>query len=122
MMNTVKGARSSREPERLEGQEVVVEFRAGTRLRSTVCTTEIVIVRPAAGAVACGGQPMVPVDGAAGAAAVDGAHAEGTLLGKRYADPASGLEVLCTRAGEGSLSLGDHPLRLTGAKPLPSSD
>jgi hypothetical protein len=52
----------------------------------------------------------------------DPAHASGTLLGKRYADPASGLEVLCTKAGEGSLSIGDEPLAVKDAKPLPSSD
>lgn len=100
-----------------------MELRAGTRLRSPVCTTEVVVVRPAAGELACGGLPMVMVDGATGTgAAPGGAQAVGTLLGKRYADPASGLEVLCTRAGEGELSLDDAPLQLTGAKPLPSSD
>ncbi len=48
--------------------------------------------------------------------------ASGTLLGKRYGDRGPGLELLCTKAGEGSLSLGDEPLPLKDAKPLPSSD
>jgi hypothetical protein len=104
-----------------------MEFRPGARLRSVVCTTEVVVVRPAPGApgeLACGGRPMVPLEGASTSAdAVRGGSAtEGTLLGKRYADPASGLEVLCTKAGKGSLSLGDALLQLKGAKPLPSSD
>jgi hypothetical protein len=100
-----------------------MELRAGTRLRSAVCTTEVVVVRPAAGELACGGWPMVLADGARGTDAVPGgAQAVGTLLGKRYADPASGLEVLCTKAGEGELSLDDAPLQLKGAKSLPSSD
>ena len=34
------------------------------------------------------------------------AYAEGTLLGKRYADAEVGLELLCTKAGKGTLSLG----------------
>jgi hypothetical protein len=46
----------------------------------------------------------------------------GTLLGKRYADEAIGLEVLCTKAGQGSLSVGDTALAVKEAKPLPSSD
>ena len=70
----------------------------------------------------CGGQPMVLYSDLV----VDGqphpAHASGTLLGKRYADADSGLEVLCTKAGEAALSLGDEPLLVKDAKPLPSSD
>lgn len=100
-----------------------MELRAGTRLRSTVCTTEVVVVRPAAVDLACGGQPMVSVDGGGDAGvAPDEAHAARTLLGKRYADPASGLEVLCTKAGKSSLSVGGTPLQPKEAKPLPSSD
>jgi len=46
----------------------------------------------------------------------------GTLIGKRYTTPDGDLEVLCTKAGGGSLSLGDTALELKAAKPLPSSD
>jgi hypothetical protein len=46
----------------------------------------------------------------------------GTQLGKRYADEALGLELLCTKAGEGSISVGDAILEVKGAKPLPASD
>lgn len=101
----------------------MTELRAGTRLRSMVCTTEVVVVRPAVVALACGGQPMVPLDGVGeDDVTLDETHAEGTLLGKRYTDPGSGLEVLCIKAGKGSLSLGDVPMQLKQAKPLPSSD
>ena len=55
-------------------------------------------------------------------AALNPAHADGTLLGKRYGDEDLGLEILCTKAGEGSLSIGNVPLPVKGAKPLPSSD
>jgi hypothetical protein len=47
---------------------------------------------------------------------------DGTLLGKRYADEELGLELLCSQAGEGALTIGDQPLLIKGAKPLPSSD
>lgn len=46
----------------------------------------------------------------------------GTLLGKRYTDAQGSFELLCTKAGAGSLSVGDTPLVLSGAKPLPASD
>jgi hypothetical protein len=52
----------------------------------------------------------------------DASHNSGTLLGKRYADETIGLEVLCTKAGQGSLSLRDVALAIKEAKPLPSSD
>ena len=33
------------------------------------------------------------------------AHAQGSLIGKRYVDAAEALELLCTKGGEGSLSV-----------------
>jgi hypothetical protein len=83
-----------------------------------------VIVVKGAGEVdlRCSGVPMVP----AGTGADDGVSADGTsdgtLLGKRYVDPDETVEVLCTRPGDGSLSIGDMLLGLKDAKPLPSSD
>ena len=46
----------------------------------------------------------------------------GTQLGKRYSDDELGLELLCTKAGEGSISVGETILAVKGAKPLPASD
>ena len=43
-------------------------------------------------------------------------------LGKRFECTVCGTEVLCTKAGEGALSLGSTPLPVKDAKPLPSSD
>ena len=43
-------------------------------------------------------------------------------MGKRFADPDTGIEVLATKGGAGSLSLDGQPLALKDAKPLPSSD
>jgi hypothetical protein len=42
-------------------------------------------------------------------------------MGKRYIDD-TGAEVLVTKAGSGSLSIGTIPLVVKEAKPLPASD
>ena len=42
-------------------------------------------------------------------------------MGKRYVDE-GGAEVLVTKAGAGTLSVGTTPLSLKEAKPLPASD
>jgi hypothetical protein len=102
-----------------------VELRAGARVQSTVCETQVIVVKTPSGDVdlRCGGQPMVPIGGEAAAGGSPAAdHNNGTLLGKRYADETVGLEVLCTKAGQGSLSIGDVALGVKEAKPLPSSD
>ena len=70
----------------------------------------------------CGGQPMVPVGDEAERVAPSAAHANGSLLGKRYASDEAGVELLCSKAGEGSLRIGDEPVNLKDAKALPSSD
>ena len=99
--------------------------KAGARLRSVTCETEVVVVRAAGDEIdlRCGGQPMVPIDDA-GAATSDpvAPFDEGTLVGKRYVSEDESLELLCTKPGAGSLSLGDAVLSVKGAKPLPSSD
>ena len=45
-----------------------------------------------------------------------------TQLGKRYLCDTCGTEVLCNKAGSGSLTCCDHDMKLKEAKPLPSSD
>jgi hypothetical protein len=102
-----------------------MELKAGSRLKSAVDETEVVVVRPPSSPVdlRCGGHPMHAAgeDGPVGLE-LDPGFAEGTLLGKRYADADAGIELLCTKAGKGTLSIGDQPLPLKDAKPLPSSD
>jgi hypothetical protein len=102
-----------------------MQLKPGTRLRSAVDSTEVIVVKAPAEAVdlRCGGHPLVPLDaGEPGGATLDPAHSQGTQVGKRYAEPEVGLEILCTKGGEGSLAIGDEPLVLKDAKPLPSSD
>ena len=102
----------------------VVALGPGTRLRSAVCSTEVVVVRPPLDAadLRCGGEPMQSLDRASVSVAAPVAGSAGAQLGKRYEDGETGLEVLCTKGGAGSLALGDRLLVLKGAKPLPASD
>ena len=46
----------------------------------------------------------------------------GTLVGKRYTDAQESMEFLCTRGGEGSLSVKGYDIGIKAAKKLPSSD
>lgn len=99
-------------------------MKAGTRLKSAVCDTEVMIIKaPASGTVSCGGVPMGEERGGdAGTTAIDAAFAGGSKMGKRYTDPAGTVELLCVKPGAGSLSLDGTALHLKDAKPLPSSD
>ena len=101
-----------------------MELKPGTRLRSATDSTEVIVVRAPSEAVdlRCGGRPMLAVDDDAPKAEIEGGFDEGTQLGKRYADEEVGIEILCTKPGKASLSLGDERLNIKGAKPLPSSD
>jgi hypothetical protein len=103
----------------------MAKLTSGLRLKSAVCTTEVMVVvaRDPDVVITCGGAPLVELGSAppAGATIAEGA-AGGTQLGKRYVDSAQTLEVLCTKPGAGSLAVGGEPLTLKGAKPLPSSD
>lgn len=101
-----------------------MELKAGSRWQSAVCDTEVVIVRAPSGDVSleCGGAPMVPHGSERPGGDVDPAHSGGTQMGKRFADPDTGIEVLATKGGAGSLALNGQPLALKDAKPLPSSD
>src|SRR5215813_2180716 len=102
-----------------------MELRPGLKLHSAVSDAEVVVVKAPSQAVeiGCGGVSMY-ADGeeAPAGAALEPASGEGPLLGKRYADDDLGLELLCTKAGDGGLSVDGQPLGLKGAKPLPSSD
>jgi hypothetical protein len=102
-----------------------MNLRPGQKLRSAVCDAQVVVVKAPSDAVelGCGGAPLLD-DGqeAETAATLDPSLGDGPLLGKRYADDDLGLELLCTRAGTGALTVDGRPLLMKGAKPLPSSD
>jgi hypothetical protein len=95
----------------------------GTRLKSQVDDTQVIVVRTSDSLddLHCGGRPMVGLDAETSGGAADPAFADGTVMGKRYVDE-GGAEVLVTKAGTGTLSIGATPLQLKEAKPLPASD
>lgn len=99
-------------------------LKPGLRLQSTACDTEVIVVRAPVEPVAleCGGVSMVALGTEHDRRSVDPAHADGTAMGKRYAHEVLGLELLCTKGGQGSLTIGGIPLPSKDAKPLPSSD
>jgi hypothetical protein len=101
-----------------------VQLAVGQMLVSTVDQTTVVVVRAPAGdaALTCSGAQMVDAKGERTVVEADPAQQEGTLLGKRYADEAAGIEVLCSKAGTGTLAYGGVPLRVKDAKALPASD
>ncbi|MGI9164675.1 MAG: hypothetical protein ACR2JI_17395 [Mycobacterium sp.] len=99
-------------------------IKNGTRLQSQVCDTQVIVVKTADSLddLRCGGQPMVGIDaGTVADGAPDPAFSGGSQIGKRYTDT-GGAEVLVTRAGAGSLSVGTEMLVIKEAKPLPASD
>lgn len=102
-----------------------MDLKPGSRWKSAVCDTEVVVVRPPKTPVSleCGGQPMVAHAAAKPEGlAVSGDHAGGSQMGKRFADEASGLEVLCSKGGAGSLSIDGQAITAKDAKKLPASD
>jgi hypothetical protein len=94
-----------------------------------VCDGEVIVVRAPGGdvIVECGGYPMIPLAAATdqrsgGLLSPRPGHDGGMLLGKRYRSAESDLELLCTRAGVGSLSVSAADLVVAPPTPLPASD
>ena len=103
----------------------MAQLKPGTRIRSAVCDTEMMVIQAPDRAleIRCGGVAMIDLEEAPPAgAALDPGAAEGTQLGKRYVNEAGDLELLCTKPGKGSLDCDGTPLAIKGAKPLPASD
>ena len=103
----------------------MAQLKAGTRWKSAVCSTEIMVIQAPGGDadVRCGGAPVIGIaDETPTDASLDPSQKGGNQIGKRYVDEAGELELLCTKPGEGTLALGDTPLVLKEAKPLPASD
>jgi hypothetical protein len=101
-----------------------MELKPGTRLACPQCTVEVVVVRPPSAAVVLTCDGVELVDGTAERPGTGHAEpaGEGVLVGKRYSDETSGLELLCAKAGQGSITADGRGVAVKGAKPLPSSD
>jgi len=105
-----------------------MDYRPGMRLRSQVCSTEVIVVRAPSRPLdlTCGGAAMLPIE-AEGRSPSAGAPAAGldagTTLGKRYTSASDDVfEVLVTRAGAGTLGDASGPLLVKDARALPSTD
>jgi hypothetical protein len=102
-----------------------MELKPGSRWKSAVCDTEVVVVRATATPITleCGGHPMVAhADAKPAGLVMSEERSGGTQPGKRFADDVSGLEVLCTKGGAGSLSIDGRAIGAKEAKKLPASD
>lgn len=96
-------------------------MKPGTKLKSQVCDTEVMVIRAGEGAIECGGAAMAEgKPDTPGDLSVD--FSGGTLMGKRYVDGAGTFELLCVKPGKGSLSVSGEALVIKDAKPLPASD
>lgn len=99
-------------------------LKPGTRLRSTACSTEAIVVQAPADDVdlRCGGATMAPHGSEISAAELDSRFETGSQVGKRYVDGQDTLEILVTKPGKGGLSIGEQLLSEKAVKKLPSSD
>ena len=102
----------------------MANLKPGTRLKSAVCDTQVMVIAAPAGdlALTCGGAAMLDAAANAVRGTVHPEHKNGTQIGKRYVNEDASLELLCTKPGEGSLAVGTTPLKLKEAKAQPSSD
>jgi len=96
-------------------------MKPGTKLKSAVCDTEVMVIRGSDLTAMCGGVAMGPEKPTEPATA-DPDLSQGTQIGKRYVNAAGTVELLCVKAGKGSLSIAGETLQIKDAKPLPSSD
>ncbi len=96
-------------------------MKPGTKLKSQVCDTEVMVIRCGAGQIECGGVAMAEAKPEA-LGNVSSDHGTGSLMGKRYVDVAATFELLCVKPGKGSLSVDGAALSVKDAKPLPASD
>ena len=104
---------------------MAVALKAGAKLKSAVCDTQLMVVKAPAGEydIRCGGPEMLAGTAPAPEGAqLDPAQAEGTLIGKRYVDAEEKVELLCTKGGKGTVVLNGVAMAIKQAKQLPSSD
>jgi hypothetical protein len=102
-----------------------MKLKVGQTLTSAVDATSLVVVRAPEGDVdvTCGGAPMAaPGETPAAGATAEGEAGNGVLMGKRYADEALGLELLCVKPGDYAVAVNGTVLAQKTAQPLPASD
>ena len=100
----------------------MTQLKPGLKLKSAVCDAEVMVIKSGGvAALTCGGAPMVTGE-TAPRATPNEEHMGGCQIGKRYVTSDESLEVLCVKAGKGSLAADGEPLLTKGTKKLPSSD
>jgi len=101
----------------------MTQLKPGLRLKSAVCDAEVMVIKSAGTeALTCGGAPMLGAGKTGNDAAAGTEQMQGCQIGKRYVNGDDTLEVLCVKAGQGTLAADGEPLSVKGAKKLPSSD
>lgn len=97
-----------------------MELRPGLKVKSMVSEAEFIVVRGTGeGDLQSGGEPVTEDI----AAVPSGATVEGeVLLGKRYSDESGSVEIMCVKAGAGTLTLDGAALQVRPPRSLPSSD
>lgn len=103
-----------------------MKLRVGQTLRSPVDDANLIVVKAPEEEVdlACAGVPLFDAKAAGDppTGSADPQQQAGTQLGKRYVDTSTGVELLCTKAGKGTLTVNGAAVGVAVAKPLPSSD
>lgn len=102
-----------------------VQYKVGAKLKSAVCDAQIILLRVPARPIDLrigGAAPLTDGASRPEGAALDPAWAGGCLTGKRYCDEAETIELLCTKGGQGGISMDGTALGIKQAKQLPSSD
>lgn len=102
-----------------------LHLKPGTRVFGAACATELIVLRAPDHEIdlQIGGHPALLVRPAQPSGVeVRTPESAAPKVGKRYVDEAGTLEVLCTKAGRGALSVGAELLGEKGSKPLPASD
>jgi hypothetical protein len=104
--------------------QATMQLKVGQRLVSLTDATAVIVISASLADVSltCGGIEMVEPDSTAERRPILDGENEGGRLGKRYTDEAGEIEILCTKAGEGTLRVNGQPLVVKVAKALPSSD
>ena len=102
----------------------MAELKTGARLKSAVCDGEIMVVKAGVGdtAITCGGLAMLDPTEGADKQDIHPDHAVGIVIGKRYITEDESLEVLCVKAGDGSLAVDGSLLLQKDTKALPKTD
>ena len=68
----------------------MAQLKAGSRLKSTVCDTQVMVIAAPAGdlALTCGGAPLADVTAQVVKGEINPDHKDGTQIGKRYVNEA----------------------------------